>query len=183
MQEGGRCCGLGDPCSKETCCVAHLIFELPLHLILHVLVAPPCSHRLSCFESWKAQCWRDLSSCYQKLTEPRLEMLSYTRRLPSDPFVRASHTHLPDLLLAWRPSLFKSVNPGKHFKHLPCFWLNAEQSYGWAAAQHLLGSEILGLLRQFSCSSMGCSFCRQPSASSFGSAGISTCASLTWCRC
>lgn len=31
-------------------------------------------------------------------------------------------------------SPFESVNPGKCFKHLPCFWLNAEQCYGWAVA-------------------------------------------------
>lgn len=61
-------------------------------------------------------------------------MLSSTRRLPLGLFVRASRTHLLDLFLAWRLSPFESVNPGKCFKHLPCFWLNAEQCYGWAVA-------------------------------------------------
>lgn len=106
-----------------------------------ILITPTCSHWLSCWkgqflllEAWEGQLCMSQSSSYQKVTEARWYILSYTRWLLLHIFVRAFHTHLPDLFSSWRLNTFEWVNPGKHFKHLPCFWLNAEQCYGWAVA-------------------------------------------------
>lgn len=100
------------------------------------------SHWLSCWKgqffllgAWEGQFCISQSASYQKVTETRCYILSYTRWLLFYLFVRAFHTHLPDLFPSWRLNMFEWVNPGKHFKHLPCFWLNAEQCYGWAVAR------------------------------------------------
>lgn len=142
MPWNGSCFGPGDPCWNEASLVARLLFQPLLHSASYILITPTYSHWVSIWkgqffllEAWEGQVCISQSSSYQKVTETRCYILSYTRLLFLHLFVRAFHTHLPDLFPFWRLNVFEWVNPGKHFKHLPCFWLNAEQCYGWAVAR------------------------------------------------